>query len=136
LSKRKKRSRQQPQHPSKVFLTLSAARMLKDALRTFETALLQNTKPLPNLGLAAETVGVLKIKLGEMLQGEDWERETPFDYNEVHILHTAVRMHLVDLEFSPQKNMLSAYILLCKQFSRMIKCAEAKHIEIPKDQGK
>ncbi len=110
--------------------------MLKDALRTFETALLQNTKPLPNLGLAAETVGVLKIKLGEMLQGEDWERETPFDYNEVHILHTAVRMHLVDLEFSPQKNMLSAYILLCKQFSRMIKCAEAKHIEIPKDQGK
>jgi hypothetical protein len=118
LSKKHKCNR--PPIPSKVFFTLQAVRLLKDALCLFEQVLLQNTRPLPNLDFAAETLGGLKIKIEEMLQGEDWEKETPFDYNEIHILSAAVHMYLVELQFSHRENLVPVCITLCKEFTRMI----------------
>jgi hypothetical protein len=90
LSKKPKRNKQRaattPQ-PSKVMFTFAAVRMLKDALRLVDEAFTRNTTPLPNLEFGKETLRGLQQKIDDMLQCEDWNKETPFDYNELHILY-------------------------------------------------
>jgi hypothetical protein len=77
-------------------------------------------KKLPHLPLAQQVVRELKIKLEDMLQREDWERETPLDYNEVHILYTAVHLYLIDLKFSCQYDLLGPCISLCRKLSFIV----------------
>jgi hypothetical protein len=120
LSKRKRHRQKPAPQPSHIIFPLPAVRMLKEALSLFEGSLLRMTKPHPHHPLAKELVEQLKIKLDNMLQMEDWEKETPFDYNEIHILYAAVQMYLIDLTFSRQENLLPVCILLCKQFSQMV----------------
>ena len=84
--KRKKQHAVSAQPLSKVIFTFAAICMLKEALSLVDEAFSRNTKPLSNLELGLETLGSLKTKLDAMLQGENGDKETPFDYNELHIL--------------------------------------------------
>ncbi len=129
LSKKKKRIRYTLHKPPRVFFTLSAVRLLKDALYLFEEGILRTTDHLPNISFAEEVIDRLKIKLDDMMQREEWERETPFDYNEIHILYASTHMYLVSLKFSGKENLRPACITLCKQFGRMVEYAEVKYIE-------
>jgi hypothetical protein len=129
LSKKRKRTRKNQHHPC-MYFTLPALRLIKQCLTTFEAHLLQTTTPLPNILLAEQTLSQLQGKLDDMLQKEEWEKETPFDYNEIHILYAAAHMYLVDLKFSHQENLMPACILLCKQFSLMVEYAEMKQAEV------
>jgi hypothetical protein len=126
LSKRKRRHRKSTQQPSQVFFTVSAVHLLKEALCTLEEALLRTTKPSLHIPFAKELVEQLKIKLDNMLQMENWEKEIPFDYNEIHILYAAVHMHLIELKISDQESALPMCILLYKQLGRMVEEAEGK----------
>lgn len=66
----------------------------------------------------------LHTKLEEMLQKEDWEEETPFDYNEVHILYSAVHMYLIELKFAHKQDLIAPCIKLCQQFSLIVEHAD------------
>lgn len=131
MSKKRSRSRTNQQHP-RVYFTLPALRLLKQALTTFATYLQHTTKPLPNMPLAERTLSQLQEKLDTLLQSEDWGREIPFDYNEIHILYTAIHLYLVDLKLSHQEHLMPACLLLCKQCSRIVTYAEGTHIKIQK----
>lgn len=74
--------------------------MLKDAVVVFERMLLQKPDDLPNVPFAKEVVGGLKTKLDDMLQLEEWNKETSFDSNEVHVLDAAVHLYLIEWKFS------------------------------------
>ncbi len=103
MSKKHNRQKQRAmslEPPAKILFTLPAVRMLKDALCLLEKALLRNTKPLPNLHFAKETLEELRRKLDAMLQREDWDMETGFDYNEPHMLYAAVHMYLAELRIT------------------------------------
>ena len=102
--------------------------MLKDALRLVDEAFTCNTTPLPNSRFGIEVLTSLKQKIDDMLQGEDWDKETPFDYNELHILYAAVHMYLVDLTLNGNQQLMPTCLQLCKQFSRAV---EAKGLPIP-----
>jgi hypothetical protein len=120
MGKKKKRN-YQPQPPSRMFFTLSTVRLLKQALRTYERTLLQKPDTLPNISLAKEVVSQLKTKLEDMLQRKEWGKDTALYYNEVHILCTAVHMHLIDLYSSPQgEKVMEQYRRLYQQFSAII----------------
>jgi hypothetical protein len=125
--KRKKRPAKPQQIPSQILFTLPVVRMLKDALRLVEVSLLRNVKPLPNLELAAETLEGLKVKLDDMLQREEWDRETPLDSNELYILYAAIHMYLVDLSISKDSSMVTPCLLLCKQLSRLVEQMKGSH---------
>jgi len=128
-SKQKKQHAMNTQPPSKVIFTFEAVRMLKDALQLVEMSLLQNVQPLPNLELATQTLEGLKTKLDNMLQCEQWERETPLDYNELHILYAAAHMHLVHLSLNKKENArVTPCLLLCKQFSRLIERVDKQNL--------
>ena len=60
-------------------------RLLKDAVCVLEGMLSQHSDILPNTPFARAVASGLKTKLYDMLQLEDWQRETPFDYNEIRI---------------------------------------------------
>lgn len=128
MGKKKRRQRQskQPQASSKIYFTLPMVRLLKDAVCVLEGMLSQNAAPLPNIPFAREVTTGLKTKLDDMLQLEDWHRETPFDYNEVHILYAAVHIYLVKLKFSQKEDVLLLCIELCRQFSLI---AESAHVK-------
>ena len=125
--KRKKRPAKLQQIPTQILLTLPVVRMLKDALRLVEVSLLRNVKPLPNPELAAETLEGLKVKLDDMLQREEWDRETPLDYNELYILYAAIHMYLVDLSISKDSSMVTPCLLLCKELSRLVEQMKGSH---------
>lgn len=118
--RRKKQRIGSVEPPSKIVFTLPAVRMLKDALRLVEEALLRNTKPLPNRALAAETLEGLQKKLDDMLQWEEWDRKTPLDYNEIHMLCAAVHMYLIDITTSQDKTKLAECIALCQEFGHIM----------------
>ena len=116
----KKQAAKQPQTASKILLTFSTARMLKDALRLTQESFSQNTAPLPNLELAHDTLEGLQRKLDDMLQCEELERETPLDYNEIHILSAALHIYLAYLKMKREHALMTTCLLLCKQFSFLI----------------
>jgi hypothetical protein len=122
LSKKEqpKHPRPQPQPDSKIYFSLPAVRLLKDALGFFEMFFLCGPEILPNLPFAKEVVAVLKVKLSEMLQREEWNEETPLDYNEVHILYASCRMYLIELKFSHRYELVPACIALCQQLALVV----------------
>ncbi len=132
MSKQRKRKKQRavnvPQ-PSKILFTFTAVRMLKDALRLVDEAFARNTQPLPNLEFGIEVLAGLKQKIDDMLQGEDWDKETPFDYNEMHILYAAVHMYLVDLSLARNEQLMPTCLHLCKQFSLAIETLPPKQLK-------
>jgi hypothetical protein len=134
LRKRSKR-RGQPQQPAQVFFTLPTIRLINDALCAFEKVLLQKPGDLPNIPFAKEVVFQLKNKLEDMLQMEDWDKRTPFDYNEIHVLYAAVHMYLIELKFTHQDALLAPCIALCQHFSRMVEYAGVKPIDSKKDKA-
>jgi hypothetical protein len=136
LSKQPKRKKQRAvsaQPLSKVIFTFAATCMLKEALRLVDEAFSRYTKPLPNLELGLETLGSLKTKLDTILQGEDWDKETPFDYNELHILCAAIHMYLVDLSMAGNQQLMPTCLQLCKQFSAVIEAIPPKQLKAPRD---
>lgn len=134
MGKKKRRDHQpvQPQPTPKILFTLPTARLLKDAVDVFETMLSQHHDSLPNVPFAREVTAGIKTKLDEMLQLEDWNRETPFDYNEVHILYAAVHLYLVKLKLSRKEELLLPCIALCRQFSLMVESAKIEQHAITK----
>lgn len=132
-NKQKKQCAINTSPPSKVFFTFAAVRMLKDALNLVDEAFSRNTKPLPNLELGIETLESLKTKLDDMLQGEDWGKETPFDYNELYILYAAIHMYLVDLSMIGNQQLMPICLQLCKQFSTIIEAIPLRQSEAPKE---
>lgn len=110
--------------------------MLKDALGLVDEAFQYNTRPLPNLELAAEVLANLQIKLDEMLQQEKLEKETPFDYNEIHILYAAIHMWLAKLTFASKYAQLDLCLMLCKQLAQLVEHIDRKQgpIGVPRDQ--
>jgi hypothetical protein len=129
LSRKNKRRKQRAINallPSKMIFTFAAIHMLKDALRLVDEAFSRNTKPLPNLELGRETLESLKQKLDEMLQSEERDEETPFDYNELHILYAAIHMYLVDLTLDGNQQLMPTCLQLCKQFSAVIETLPPK----------
>lgn len=118
MSKRNRRKRQHGQPPvprPELWLGLSAVKLLKDALVFFEHFLAHEHPALPNLPFAREVTAGLRTKLEEMLQREEWEKETPFDYNEIHLLHTSACMYLIELKSSHRQDLIPACITLCEQ---------------------
>src|SRR5581483_6453215 len=85
--------------PPKIIFTFETVKMLREALKLVDEAFIRNTQPLPNLDLALETTLTLRTKLSDMVEQEDWEKETPLDYNEICILYAAIHMYLVQLTF-------------------------------------
>lgn len=132
-SRRKKQRVVNVQPPANVLFTFAGARMLKDALRVVDEAFACTTQPLPNLELGSETLESLKRKLDDMVQGEDWDKETPFDYNEMHILYAAIHMYLVDLSLAGNKQMMPTCLQLCKQFSRVVEALPPKTLQSTTD---
>jgi hypothetical protein len=131
LSKKSRRSKQRAlnaQPPSKIIFTFPAVRMLKDALRLAEESCARSTPPLPNLELAAETIEALQLKLDAMLQREEWDRETPLDYNELRMLYAAIHMWLVHVTFEKKHTDIDVCLVLCKQFSRIIEQIDGKQL--------
>jgi len=128
LGKKRKGERQpMPSQPtSKLLLTLPTVRLLKDAMRVFEESLAQNGDHLSNVPFAREVIARVKTKLDEMLQLEDWKRETPFDYNEVHLLYAAVHLYLADLKLAQTDELLLPCLVLCWQFSLMVEAAHVR----------
>jgi hypothetical protein len=129
LSKRKRHARTSSPPPLQFHLTLSGARLLKDALSAFTEVLLRTKEPHPPHPITTEVLDRAKTKLDDMLQREEWGKETPFDYNEVHIFYAAVHVYLVDLIVSDQKMLLPKCVLLCKQFSQMIKAVKGMELQ-------
>jgi hypothetical protein len=115
LSK-KKRRKPQPPPASCAFFSLASIRLLKEAVTFLEEGLLQSPDDMPNVLFAKDLILKLKRKLGDMLEMEDWEKRTPLDYNEVHILSAALHAYLVLLKVSKQHHILPRCILLCNQF--------------------
>jgi hypothetical protein len=118
--RKKQRPGQQPINPSKLVFTFTDARILKDALDLVEEAFIRNTRPLPNLEFGMEVLAGLKQKIDDMLQGEDWDNETPFDSNEMHLLYAAIHMYLVDVSLARNEQLMPICLQLCKQFSLAI----------------
>lgn len=116
-------------HVAHILLTLAAARLLKDALGVMEEAFARNSKPLPNLDLGSAVLKSLKSKLDDMLQREDWSKETLFDYNELSILYAAIHMYLVELSMTGNQQLMPTCLQLCKQFSQIMQA-------LPKKQSK
>ena len=115
--------------PSKVAFTLAAVRMLRDALRLVDETFARNTKPLPHIKLGLETVEGLKRKLDDMLQREEWDYETPFDYNEMHILYAAIHMYLADLTMDNDQHLMPTCLHLCKQLSTIMETIPPKQLK-------
>lgn len=114
----------QPESNSKLFLGLGAVKLLKDALAFFERFLDCQPDTLSNVPFAREVTAELRIKLEDMLQREEWEKDTPFDYNEIHLLHTSLQMYLIELQFTYQRHLIPPCTVLCRQFGVI-----AKHVE-------
>jgi hypothetical protein len=132
LSKQSRRKKQRvvnAQPPANVIFTFAGARMLKDALRVVDEAFARTTQPLPNLEFGKETLQGLQQKIDDMLQGEEWDKETPFDYNELHILYAAIHMYLVDLSLAGNKQFMPTCLQLCKQFSRVVEALPPKTLQ-------
>lgn len=129
---KKKRKHQQLQPAPKIVFTLPTVQLLKNALGAFESVLLREPRILPNMSFAKEVVSQLKTKLDDMLQMEDWEKQTPFDYNEVHILYAAVHMYLLNLKSSRQENLIPLCIGLCDQLSVIVESDAVKQIAAKK----
>lgn len=127
--KRKKQRVANAQPLSTMVFTLATVRMLKDALRLVDEAFTHNTRSVPNLELGIDTLCSLKQKIDDMLQSEDWGKETPFDYNEMHILYAAIHMYLVDLTLAGNQQLMPTCLQLCKQFSLVIATIPPKSLK-------
>jgi hypothetical protein len=120
MGKKKRRCNAQPQTGPHIVFSLPTVRLLKDALCLFESILMVKPESLPNIPFAKQVVFELKTKLDEMLQREEWEKETPLDYNEIWILYASVHLYLVDLQFAHQDTLIKPCIALCKQFALIV----------------
>lgn len=134
---RKRRQRKQravnvPQI-SNIVLTVAATRMLKDALYLVDEAFARNTKPLPHLDFGREILECLKNKIDDILQRENWDQETPFDYNELSLLYAAIHMYLVDLSLVGDQQRMLTCLQLCKQLRRVIEAIPTKELKAPRD---
>ncbi len=125
---RRKRHEQQPQPNSKILFTLPTVRLLRDALCLFEHALFCEPEKQPNIPFAKRVVSELKTKLNDVLQREEWEKETPLDHNEVCVLYAAIHMYLIDLQFSHQEEFILPCIALCQQFAAIVEQIGLKQI--------
>jgi len=117
---RRKRHARVPQPDSKIMFSLPTVRLLKSAVGFFERFLNSKENTLPKSPFAKEVTAGLRTKLEDMLQKEEWEKETPFDYNEVHILSASVQMYLIELRFTRQHRLIPPCIDLCKQLSVIV----------------
>ncbi|MBE3561372.1 MAG: hypothetical protein IMW89_19450 [Ktedonobacteraceae bacterium] len=129
MRKKKKRQCQlkeayQPQPGSTIYFTLPTITLLKKALDLTEEHLFREPGTFPNKAFAQQVIKELKTKLDDILQQEDWEKETPLDYNEVHMLYAAVHMYLVELSTSQQQALIASCIALCEQFSVIVEHAD------------
>jgi hypothetical protein len=122
LSRRNKEKRhhQQPEPDSKIYFSFGTVKLLKDALNFFEAYLLAEPEKTPNLPFVKEVTANLKIKFSDMLEREEWNKDTPLDYNEIHLLFTACHMYLIQLKFTHQYALISPCTQLCKQLARVI----------------
>ncbi|MFL5629535.1 MAG: hypothetical protein ACJ788_28510 [Ktedonobacteraceae bacterium] len=120
---RRKRHEREQQPNSKIYFSLPTVRLLKDALGFLETFLICEPEKTPNLPFAREVVARLKVKLSEMLEREEWNEETPLDYNEVHLLHTSCAMYLIELEFTHRYDLIPPCLQLCKQLALVVEHA-------------
>ena len=94
--------------------------MVRDALSIVEEVFSHNQQPMPNLELGRTTLESLKTKLDDMLRLKDWDKETPFDYNEVQLIYAALHMYLADLALTGNEQRIPVCMQLCKQFSAII----------------
>ncbi len=109
--------------PNKLLFTIPQVRIMKDSLRYFEIMVnAHEHKPLPNIALAELTFTTLKQKLIDMLEREEWEKEQPFDYNEIWILYCCVAMYVVDLQLHKELDQaaIPVCLSLCNQFRATI----------------
>ena len=123
MSRRNRKKRHhapQPEPESKILFSLQTVRLLKDALGFFETFLRCEPDKTPNLPFAKEVVARLKVKLSDMLEREEWNEETPLDYNEIHLLHTSCAMYLIELGVTHRYALIPPCIRLCKQLARVV----------------
>ena len=123
---KKRRRRQLAFDPSDVYFTLPTLRMIKNSLTFMEQSVPLTTKSLPNLDFAVETLEVLKMKLEDMLQREEWNKKTPLDYNEIQIINASVHMYLVKLTFHKNHVLMNQCLTLCNQFTRLVEYSKKK----------
>lgn len=100
-----------------MILTFAATRMLKDALQLMDVVFSHNIHPLPNIELGLETLVSLKAKIDNLLQSEDWNKKTPFDYNELYILYAAIHIYLVNLSMAGDKQRMAT----CQQLYKLLR---------------
>lgn len=134
LSKKSKRKKQRATSvptPSTILFTFPAVRMLKDALSLVDEAFGRNTQPLPNLNLGKETLLSLQQKIDDILQGEDWDKEVPFDYNETRMLYAAVRMYLAHPLLAHNQQLTLTCRQLSRQFKAIIDAMAVRQLKAP-----
>lgn len=130
MSKKKGRRHSSPQpYPANVYVPLPTARLLQEGLRTFERLLWQKPDNVPNVPFAKEVVSRLKTKLEDMLQREEWEKETPFDYNEIQILYAGIHIYLLNALISRQDEVLLPCLALCRQFGQLVEDVDVKQVK-------
>lgn len=109
--------------PTKIIFTLPVVKILKDSLANFEILLLAGAnQTIPNLEFAHLTFDELKLKITDMLEGEDWEKITPFDRNEMWILYTSLAMYVAEMQITknPDTAKLGVCLQLCNHFNTML----------------
>ncbi|MBV9691973.1 MAG: hypothetical protein JO202_19950 [Ktedonobacteraceae bacterium] len=82
-----------------LFLTLDDVLLLKKALLPLEQLIITSPKSLPNIQLAHETLKQVQGKVSSMMEQGANDNTIPFNANEVVILHTAVRLFPVNVEW-------------------------------------
>jgi hypothetical protein len=108
--------KKQPKLPCLLF-TLDTLRLIQQAIILFETACAQAKESSSNVQFAKETVAQIQRKVAAMIQSEEWERETPFDGNEVLIIHASLQMLAVHLLFSEPSPARELLLKQCMQVS-------------------
>jgi hypothetical protein len=74
---------------------------LKRTLAALVQVIHAQTKPMPNLDFAAETVAGLQIKIDTMLTSEMWGKVVEMDANEILMLQTSVWVFTAALDSIP-----------------------------------
>lgn len=127
MSSKKHRNRRKKtanrNEPTKIIFTLPVVKILKDSLANFEILLLAGAnQTIPNLEFAHLTFDALKLKITDMLEGEDWVKITPFDRNEMWILYTSLAMYVAEMQITknPDTAKIGICLQLCNHFNAML----------------
>jgi hypothetical protein len=100
MSKRQQRARigtQKQVLPCLIF-SFEQLTFLKQTLAALTQVIRRQTKPLPNLNFAAQTVEELQAKINMMLTSEMWGEFVEMDANEILMLRTSVWIFLAALD--------------------------------------